>query len=222
MATLPAWDRHRRLLQHSLVPTREVLSVLPRYHPRGWGQLGRPRKPLPVPRGGPRDVRTLHQGHHRARPRQQALGRLFIDRLLVSGRTAQSLLHTPRRTARAPSALIPTDRKYRHQISDIRFARFTRKPDCYARLGMISPLSKRIGWGSSRISSRSLFSASRSSVSDTHILLSLRVFSMRTSLASAGSTPAHMGRAAATAISSVGMTIGVFTGAGVVEVRAFM
>ena len=50
----------------------------------------------------------------------------------------------------------------------------------------------------------------------------MRVFSMRTSLASAGSTPAHMVRAAATAISSVGMTMGVLTGAGVVEVRAFM
>src|SRR5918995_1822026 len=68
MATLPAWDRHRRLLQHSLVPTREVLSALPRYHPRGWGQLGRSRKPLPVPRGGPvtfeRSIRvTIEHGH---------------------------------------------------------------------------------------------------------------------------------------------------------------
>ena len=90
----------------------------------GWGQLGRSSKPLPVPRGGPRDVRTLHQGHHGARPRQQALRRLLIGRLLVPGRTAQSLLHTPRRTARAPLALISTDRKYRHQTSDFRFARF--------------------------------------------------------------------------------------------------
>ena len=92
----------------------------------------------------------------------------------------------------------------------------------YALRGMISPPSKCIGWGSSRISSRSLFLISPSSASDTQILPSLRVFYMRTSLASAGSTPAHMVRAAATAISSVGITMGVFTGAGVVEVRAFM
>jgi hypothetical protein len=48
----------------------------------------------------------------------------------------------------------------------------------------------------------------------------LRVFSMRTSLTSCGETPAHMTREAATAMRSFGMTIGVLTGAGVVEVRA--
>src|SRR5215208_4556525 len=196
MAALLARDRYRGLLQHSLVPTTGVFSALPRHHPRGRGQLGRPDQPLQVPRGGPRDVRTLHPGHHRARPRQQALRRLLIGRLLVPGRTAQVLLHPPCRTESAP--------------------------ECYARLGMISPSSKRIGWGSSRISSRPSSSISPSSASDTQILPSLRVFSMRTSLASAGLTPAHMVRAAATAISSVGMTMGVFTGAGVVEVRAFM
>jgi hypothetical protein len=100
--------RHRGLLQHCLVPTRAVLSTLPRHHPRGRGQLGRTGQPLPVPRGGPRDVRTLHQGHHGARPRQQALRRLLIGRLLVPGRTAQPLLHPTRRTAHPPTGVIHT------------------------------------------------------------------------------------------------------------------
>src|SRR5829696_6799576 len=51
-------------------------------------------------------VRTLHPGHHRARPRQQALRRPLLGRLLVPGRTAQVLLHPPRRTAHPSKGLV--------------------------------------------------------------------------------------------------------------------
>jgi hypothetical protein len=95
-------------------------------------------------------------------------------------------------------------------------------PELRPQMRSEPPPSKRIGRGPSRTSSRSLFSTSLSSAPEAQILPSLRVFSIRTSLASAGFTLAHMVRAAATAISSVGMTMGVLTGAGVVEVRAFM
>ncbi len=63
-------------------------------------------------------------------------------------------------------------------------------------------------------------STSSSNASETHIRRSLRVFSMRTSLASCGEIPAHMVSAAAIARWSVGMTMGILTANGAVEVRA--
>ena len=63
-------------------------------------------------------------------------------------------------------------------------------------------------------------STSPSMASETHIRRSLRVFFIRTSLASGGEVPAHIVSAAAMAILSVGMTIGILTGLGAVEVRA--
>jgi hypothetical protein len=94
VAALPPRYRHRRLLRHRLVPPTAVLRALSWDHVRRRRELERAGKLLPVPRRRPGDLREIHTGHRRARPRQQAQRRLLLGRLLVPDRAAQTV-HYP-------------------------------------------------------------------------------------------------------------------------------